>query len=644
MEEKILNYFQSSGRYYVKATPVMDETGKVVDLELHDINAAFLSFLKMEKEEVLGRHLSEVFPSIAGEDALEWMHVMHEALKTKQVISKEFYSDLLENWINMEAFEEEGMLYMFIVDQNHLYKKLENYKKLTDFSLKYLEFEYGNLDYQLISDNLLEVVNAEYVFITYFDYEANKVKLKAASGMPEMLDRLERICDRPFLEFEWPMNYFNEPTVLEGMIKLQPSQLYQILGIEDEQTQKMLSRSNRIGYTYIAYITYQNQVLGNIFVVLPPNGRNSNMEILSPFCSQLGILILRKKAEEEILYLNFHDKLTGLYNRRFFEEEMKRLDTPRQIPLSIIMGDANGLKLVNDAFGHGEGDRFLKRIAQIMKDTCRTDDIVARIGGDEFVILLPNVGYKEALEIMYRIKVACEKEQKLPIKLTIAMGAATKDFEEQNIEDVFKLAEDRMYSHKIAESKQIKEAIINDLIQRLHTAFPEKKRHVKKLIELSRGLYKYLELSEIDKRDLEVLCRVHDLGNIALQPNEIPQKRELLRRERKYLKLHSEIGFRIAASSIEYANIAEYILKHHEKWDGTGFPMGIKGQDIPLVVRVFSMVDFCETYLTEHAEGSSNSLKQLKVEMKKRSGRDFDPALTEKMVLFIENEMEDQQE
>ncbi|MDP3011638.1 MAG: diguanylate cyclase, partial [Candidatus Hydromicrobium sp.] len=90
----------------------------------------------------------------------------------------------------------------------------------------------------------------------------------------------------------------------------------------------------------------------------------------------------RKESEKEIKYLSFHDKLTDLYNRAYFEEELKRLNTKRQLPLSIVIGDVNGLKLVNDAFGHMEGDKLLKKIARILKSCCREEDIIARWGGD----------------------------------------------------------------------------------------------------------------------------------------------------------------------------------------------------------------------------------------------------------------------
>ncbi|HZW48705.1 MAG TPA: PAS domain S-box protein, partial [Bacillota bacterium] len=117
----------------------------------------------------------------------------------------------------------------------------------------------------------------------------------------------------------------------------------------------------------------------------------------------------RKQKEEEILYLSYHDVLTALYNRTFFDLELKRLDTKSQLPLSVIIGDIDGLKLINDAFGHAEGDRLLMEIAKILRNCCRQEDIIARTGGDEFSILLPKTEYDMTKIIYDQIKKTCEE-------------------------------------------------------------------------------------------------------------------------------------------------------------------------------------------------------------------------------------------
>ena len=151
------------------------------------------------------------------------------------------------------------------------------------------------------------------------------------------------------------------------------------------------------------------------------------------------------EKEEQIIYLSYHDKLTGLYNRAFFEEELKRLDNNRHLPLSIIMGDVNGLKIINDVFGHLAGDRMLQSIAEILKGSCRRGDIIARWGGDEFIILLPNTSSSITEEIIDRIYSNC-KDRELDMQYAnISLGYAVKDHNDMDIMKVLVEAENNMY-------------------------------------------------------------------------------------------------------------------------------------------------------------------------------------------------------
>jgi len=161
----------------------------------------------------------------------------------------------------------------------------------------------------------------------------------------------------------------------------------------------------------------------------------------------------RRKAEEQIRYLSFHDKLTGLYNRAYMEEEIERLDTDRQLPLSIIMGDSNGLKLINDTFGHAEGDKLLQKTAEVLKNCTRKEDIVARWGGDEFLILLPRTTKEKTVMLVKRIKGKCIKANTKKIPVNISLGVAVKEKTTRKIENVIKEAEDDMYKNKINDKK-----------------------------------------------------------------------------------------------------------------------------------------------------------------------------------------------
>jgi diguanylate cyclase (GGDEF)-like protein len=162
-----------------------------------------------------------------------------------------------------------------------------------------------------------------------------------------------------------------------------------------------------------------------------------------------------KIKEEQAQFLSFRDELTKLYNRRFFEEQMKRLDTKRQLPISLIVADVNNLKIINDTYGHKLGDELLKCAAKILHESCRKEDIIARLGGDEFVVLLTKTDEKNAEKIAKRITNFCKAHDPIcninsKIPISIAIGVATKTNMDQNIKKILKIADTNMYSNKLS--------------------------------------------------------------------------------------------------------------------------------------------------------------------------------------------------
>ena len=159
----------------------------------------------------------------------------------------------------------------------------------------------------------------------------------------------------------------------------------------------------------------------------------------------------RKKQEKKIEHLSFHDHLTDLYNRRYFQNEIKRLNNSRKLPISIIVGDIDGLKYINDNYGHQLGDKYIKDAAKLFKNGVREEDIVARIGGDEFSVILPETDENTAAEICERILNEFSKynqEDELPKKLQTSIGFATKINQKDNLSVIFDKADKDMYKNK----------------------------------------------------------------------------------------------------------------------------------------------------------------------------------------------------
>lgn len=342
----------------------------------------------------------------------------------------------------------------------------------------------------------------------------------------------------------------------------------------------------------------------------------------------------RKKAEKEILYMNYHDQLTGVYNRRFFEEELKRLDTERNLPITVIMADVNGLKLINDAFGHSDGDKLLIKTADLIKRECRADEIIARLGGDEFVILLPRTDPEAAEKIIKRIKAASSSIQVQSMELSISFGCETKNSASQDIIEVLKNAEDNMYRDKLFESPSVRGKTIQAIIKSLHEKNKREEQHSQRVSYLCEAIGIAMGQSESDVNELRTVGLLHDIGKIAIDEKILNKPGQLTAEEWNEIKRHPEIGYRILSSVNDMAELAELVLAHHERWDGNGYPKGLKGERIPLQSRIIMVADAYDAMTSERTYRMPLAEDKVIEQLRENAGKQFDP---EVVSVFIEN-------
>lgn len=355
----------------------------------------------------------------------------------------------------------------------------------------------------------------------------------------------------------------------------------------------------------------------------------------------LGVVIvfrdvtMEKQKEEEVRYLGYHDSLTGLYNRAYFEEALTKLDDERYLPLGMIMGDSNGLKMVNDVFGHEEGDKLLRSITAIFKSVCGKDDIIARVGGDEFAVILPRTSSEKMNFITTNIKQRCNIDTGDLISPSIALGAAMKSEMIQNIDEIYKQAEDRMYNNKLVESKSIRSSIITSLKKTLEERTHETEAHAQRMKAVSLEVGKIMELHDSELDELSLLAMLHDIGKIAIPDYILEKPSGLSPDEWKIMKGHCEIGYRIAVASPELAHIASLILSHHERWDGTGYPQELKGMEIPLLSRIITVVDAYDAMTNDRPYHAAIANEVALKELERCSGTQFDPSIVEKVIQVI---------
>lgn len=354
-----------------------------------------------------------------------------------------------------------------------------------------------------------------------------------------------------------------------------------------------------------------------------------DLNMVELLISHTTAAIERIRTAKEIKYVSFHDKLTGLYNRFFFEEEMKRLDTERNLPLSIIIGDVNGLKLVNDAFDHQQGDSLLQDIARVIKEVCRSEDIVCRWGGDEYAIILSSTGLESTQSISRRIMEACSLKERRPVPLSISLGCATKTHMGQSLNDTLKRAEEDMYKNKMKEGRLARDTIISSLQRDLAKRSRESEEHISSVQRIVVKIGESLGFSKARLEDLLLLASVHDIGMIAID-REILQKSSCLTLEElEEIKKHPEVGYRIALTCSNLAPLADAILAHHEHWDGNGYPRGLKGEEIPLISRILSIADSLSVMVEGSYYREALSFDEALEELRRYSGTQFDPRLVD---------------
>jgi diguanylate cyclase (GGDEF)-like protein/PAS domain S-box-containing protein len=337
----------------------------------------------------------------------------------------------------------------------------------------------------------------------------------------------------------------------------------------------------------------------------------------------------RKKAEDELIFLAYHDQLTGLYNRRFFEETLKTIDKKENLPLSIIMCDVNGLKLVNDSFGHDVGDELLIRTAATIKNACRPEDILSRTGGDEFTILLPKTTADEAMDIVAKIEKLASVEQVANIELSIASGYETKTTESQSFVEIIANAENHMYRHKLYARSSIKGKTIDLILKTLFEKSSREAEHSIRVSEICHAIASAMSLDREAISRIKTAGLIHDIGKIGINESILNKPAKLNDYEWAEMKKHPEIGWRILSASNEFFDLAYFVLNHHERWDGHGYPNGVDQENIPLEARIIALADAFDAMTSIRSYRSGMSEEQALKEIKRCSGTQFDPKIVD---------------
>ena len=349
----------------------------------------------------------------------------------------------------------------------------------------------------------------------------------------------------------------------------------------------------------------------------------------------------KRTREKEIEFLSFNDHLTGLYNRRYFDDSIRRLDTDRNLPFSVLVVDINGLKLINDSFGHEKGDCLIRTVGKVLKNNCRAEDIVARTGGDEFAILLPKTSEKDADLIANRINESMKEEWvDQGIIISTSIGSGTKNNEDESIFDALRDADMKMYKIKAQTGKEMRLKTVELILGIVVKKYFYEDKHLKTVSKLAKRLAAEMKLGQREIREAELAGRFHDIGKISAPAEILNKAGELDPNEAEMVRRHPVTGYQILKNVDEYSHIAEAVLYHHERYDGKGYPSGLRGGDIPLISRIINVVDAYEAMTSTRSYKEKMSHEEALMELRRCSGKQFDSRIVNVFIEKVANRLE----
>ena len=343
----------------------------------------------------------------------------------------------------------------------------------------------------------------------------------------------------------------------------------------------------------------------------------------------------RKHYEEQLRYLSLHDKLTGLYNRNYFEEEIRRIENSRFASTGLLMCDVDGLKLVNDTLGHDAGDKLLISVARVIEKCFRADDVVARVGGDEFSIIMLRSSDTAVEAACQRVREAVDKynSSNPDIPISLSIGFAVRNAPSLSMHEVFQAADNNMYREKLHRRQSARSAIVKTLMKALQARDFLTEGHAVRIQELVVILGENIGLPAHRITDLRLLAEFHDIGKVGISDNILFKPGPLNQEETFEMQRHPEIGHRIALSAPDLVPIADWILKHHEWWNGKGYPLGLEGEEIPMECRLLAIADAYDAMTSDRPYRKAMSKDEAISELIRCAGIQFDPYLVD---LFIE--------
>lgn len=346
------------------------------------------------------------------------------------------------------------------------------------------------------------------------------------------------------------------------------------------------------------------------------------------------LIMIRDMTERTLLEMKLRDMverdgLTNLYNRRCFEKKLSEYDGNACRNLAILMIDIDGLKFVNDTLGHLAGDQVIITSANIIDSKFGKYGFVARVGGDEFGVIFDGLEIQNIEKELDELRKLLSKhnEEVETFKISLSSGYSFHKEGMVNVVSMFKESDNNMYQNKLLKSSSVRNNLVKTLMKALEAKDYITEGHAERMEEMGTKMGEALLLpqSKIDR--IKLLTKFHDIGKVGIPDSILKKPSKLTEDEWKVMRTHCGIGERIAAESSELREIAHLILKHHEKWDGSGYPLGLKWENIPIECRILSIVDTFDAMTNDRPYRKALSIEAAVLEISECGGTQFDPNL-----------------
>jgi len=553
-----------------------DTDHRMVDAIVLSVNKRFEEIIEKSAEGILGNSVDTIFRG----SRTEWIELFRSVVESGKPKIVERYTPQLGKHLRISAYSPEPLLFAAIIDDITQSKVVQNQFALEKARLETTLLSVGDGVIALGRTGHIDVINSVAQNLTGWEYADAVGKFYR-----EVLN-------------------FGEEDIVENSIEAKKS-------VEAGTTEVLVSKQGEsIPIEAIAS------------PIFDASGNVDGVVLVFRDCTE------KRNKQERILHFSYSDPMTGLKNRRAFEEEVHRLNHVRYCPLVLVIADVNNLKLTNDAFGHDAGDTLLRTVAEILRKECRETDIVARIGGDEFVILLPNTDAEHANVIIDRINASIATARVKDMPVSVSFGKSVKLVRSNNMDELFREAEHEMYRKKVAERPQIRKRIIDQLLSSLFSQNPEEQVHSERVGRLCRMIAEHAGLGDDEVDEMQLAGVMHDIGKVALGSEFLATESLVDELEGSTVLRHPEVGYNILSATSQYGAIAEFVLAHHERWDGTGYPSGLKGPAIPLQGRILALADSYSLMTTAEPNGLGLSDREALGKISMEAGSKYDPELT----------------